>query len=120
MAERPSVQFIWVATIIYVGGTYRSNVGGTYRSSTLSPGSLLSVAEAFVGPIGSSSPGCVISSYGSSECERRLSRTRLAGELRLAIHAGDRDLISLAELVGTTPIYLSRFFAGDPWGVRTP
>ena len=36
-----------------------------------------------------------------------------SGELRRAIHAGDRDLISLAELVGTTPIHLSEFLAGD-------
>lgn len=36
-----------------------------------------------------------------------------SGELRRAIHAGDRDLISLAEVVGTTPIHLSEFLAGD-------
>lgn len=36
-----------------------------------------------------------------------------SGELRRAIHAGDRDLISLAELVGTTPIHSSEFLAGD-------
>lgn len=36
-----------------------------------------------------------------------------SGELRRAIHAGERDLISLAELVGTTPVQLSEFLAGD-------
>ena len=36
-----------------------------------------------------------------------------SGELRRVIHAGERDLISLAELVGTTPIDLSEFLAGD-------
>jgi len=36
-----------------------------------------------------------------------------SGELRRAIHGGDRDLISLAELAGTTPVHLSEFLAGD-------
>lgn len=36
-----------------------------------------------------------------------------SGELRRAIHRGDRDLISLAELAGTTPVHLSEFLAGD-------
>jgi hypothetical protein len=33
--------------------------------------------------------------------------------LRRAIHGGDRDLVSLAELAGTTPVHLSEFLAGD-------
>ena len=37
----------------------------------------------------------------------------LSGELRRAIHNGDRDLISLAEVAGTTPVHLSEFLAGD-------
>ena len=49
--------------------------------------------------------------------ERRMreaaEENTFSGELRRAIHAGDRDLISLAELVGTTPIHLSEFLAGD-------
>ena len=36
-----------------------------------------------------------------------------SGELRRAIHRGDRDLISLAGVVGTTPVHLSEFLAGD-------
>ena len=36
-----------------------------------------------------------------------------SGQLRRAIHGGDRDLISLAELVGPTPVHLSEFLAGD-------
>jgi hypothetical protein len=36
-----------------------------------------------------------------------------SGELRRAIHNGDRDLIALAEIAGTTPIHLSEFLAGD-------
>ena len=36
-----------------------------------------------------------------------------SGQLRRAIHGGDRDLISLAELVGTTPVDLAEFLAGD-------
>jgi alkylhydroperoxidase/carboxymuconolactone decarboxylase family protein YurZ len=49
--------------------------------------------------------------------ERRMreaaEENTFSGELRRAIHAGDRDLISLAELVGTTPIHLSEFLTGD-------
>jgi hypothetical protein len=49
--------------------------------------------------------------------ERRMreaaEENTFSGELRRAIHAGDRDLVSLAELVGTTPIHLSEFLAGD-------
>ena len=41
-----------------------------------------------------------------------------SGQLRRAIHGGDRDLISLAELVGTTPVHLSEFLAGDRTCVR--
>lgn len=36
-----------------------------------------------------------------------------SGELRRAIHRGDRDLISLAEVAGTTPVHLSEFLSGD-------
>ena len=49
--------------------------------------------------------------------ERRMreaaEENTFSGELRRAIHGGERDLISLAELVGTTPIQLSDFLAGD-------
>jgi hypothetical protein len=49
--------------------------------------------------------------------ERRMreaaEENTFSGQLRRAIHAGDRDLISLAELAGTTPIHLSEFLAGD-------
>ena len=41
-----------------------------------------------------------------------------SGELRRAIHRGDRDLISLAEVAGTTPVHLSEFLAGDRTGAR--
>ena len=36
-----------------------------------------------------------------------------SGELRRAIHRGERDLISLATLVGITPIQLSEFLTGQ-------
>ena len=36
-----------------------------------------------------------------------------SGELRRAIHAGERDLVALAEIVGITPIQLSEFLAGE-------
>ncbi len=36
-----------------------------------------------------------------------------SGELRRAIHHGERDLISLAEIVGITPIQLSEFLTGQ-------
>jgi hypothetical protein len=49
--------------------------------------------------------------------ERRMreaaEENTFSGELRRAIHGGDRDLISLAELAGTTPVHLSEFLAGD-------
>ena len=49
--------------------------------------------------------------------ERRMreaaEENTFSGELRRAIHGGDRDLISLAKLVGTTPVHLSEFLAGD-------
>ncbi len=49
--------------------------------------------------------------------ERRMreaaEENTFSGQLRRAIHGGDRDLISLAELVGTTPVHLSEFLAGD-------
>ena len=49
--------------------------------------------------------------------ERRMreaaEENTFSGQLRRAIHGGDRDLISLAELVGTTPGPLSEFLAGD-------
>jgi hypothetical protein len=49
--------------------------------------------------------------------ERRMreaaEENTFSGELRRAIHGGDRDLISLAELVGTTSVHLSAFLAGD-------
>jgi hypothetical protein len=36
-----------------------------------------------------------------------------SGELRRAIHRGDRDLIDLAKLAGITPIQLSEFLTGE-------
>ena len=49
--------------------------------------------------------------------ERRMreaaEESTFSGELRRAIHGGDRDLISLAKIVGTTPVHLSEFLAGD-------
>lgn len=49
--------------------------------------------------------------------ERRMreaaEENTFSGELRRAIHNGDRDLISLAELTGTSPVHLSEFLAGD-------
>ena len=49
--------------------------------------------------------------------ERRMreaaEENTFSGELRRAIHGGDRDLVSLAELAGTTPVHLSEFLAGD-------
>ena len=49
--------------------------------------------------------------------ERRMreaaEENTFSGELRRAIHSGDQDLISLAELAGTTPVHLSEFLAGD-------
>lgn len=49
--------------------------------------------------------------------ERRMreaaEENSFSGDLRRAIHGGDRDLISLAELAGTTPVHLSEFLAGD-------
>ena len=36
-----------------------------------------------------------------------------SGELRRAIHGGERDLVSLAKIGVTTPIQLSEFLAGD-------
>lgn len=49
--------------------------------------------------------------------ERRMreaaEENTFSGELRRAIHGGDRDLISLAELAGTTPVHLSEFLTGD-------
>ena len=49
--------------------------------------------------------------------ERRMreaaEENTFSGELRRAIHGGDRDLIFLAELAGTTPVHLSEFLAGD-------
>ena len=49
--------------------------------------------------------------------ERRMreaaEENTFSGQLRRAIHGGDRDLISLAELAGTTPVHLSEFLAGD-------
>jgi len=35
MAERPSVQFMWMANIIYLGGTGRNRIGGTYRNRSI-------------------------------------------------------------------------------------
>jgi hypothetical protein len=37
----------------------------------------------------------------------------LSGELRRAIHRGDRDLIALGKIVGITPIQLSEFLTGE-------
>ena len=49
--------------------------------------------------------------------ERRMreaaEENTFSGELRRAIHGGDRDLISLAELAGTSPVHVSEFLAGD-------
>lgn len=49
--------------------------------------------------------------------ERRMSEAAeentLSGELRRAIHGGERDLIALAEMVGITPIQLSEFLTGE-------
>jgi len=49
--------------------------------------------------------------------ERRMreaaEENTFSGDLRRAIHSGDRDLISLAELAGTSPVHLSEFLAGD-------
>jgi hypothetical protein len=49
--------------------------------------------------------------------ERRMreaaEENTFSGELRRAIHGSDRDLVSLAELAGTTPVHLSEFLAGD-------
>jgi hypothetical protein len=49
--------------------------------------------------------------------ERRMreaaEENTLSGELRRAIHRGDRDLIALAEMVGITPIQLSEFLTGE-------
>lgn len=36
-----------------------------------------------------------------------------SGDLRRAIHGGERDLISLAQVVGITPIQLSEFLTGQ-------
>ena len=36
-----------------------------------------------------------------------------SGELRRAIHSGERDLIALAQIVGIPPDQLSEFLAGD-------
>ncbi len=49
--------------------------------------------------------------------ERRMreaaEENTFSGELRRAIHGGDRDLISLAEVAGTSPVHLSEFLSGD-------
>lgn len=49
--------------------------------------------------------------------ERRMreaaEENTFSGELRRATHGGERDLISLAQLAGTTPVHLSEFLAGD-------
>ena len=36
-----------------------------------------------------------------------------SGELRRAIHTGERDLIGLAQIAGITPIQLSEFLTGE-------
>jgi hypothetical protein len=36
-----------------------------------------------------------------------------SGELRRAIHHGERDLIDLAQIVGVTPVQLSEFLTGE-------
>ena len=49
--------------------------------------------------------------------ERRMreaaEESTFSGELRRAIHGGEQDLISLASIVGVTPIQLSEFLTGD-------
>jgi hypothetical protein len=49
--------------------------------------------------------------------ERRMreaaQENTFSGELRCAIHTGERDLIALAQIVGITPVQLSEFLTGE-------
>jgi hypothetical protein len=49
--------------------------------------------------------------------ERRMKEaaeeSTFSGELRRAIHRGEQDLITLASLVGVTPVQLSEFLTGE-------
>ena len=49
--------------------------------------------------------------------ERRMreasEENTFSGELRRAIHRGEQDLISLASIVGVTPVQLSEFLTGE-------